>query len=156
MIVGIISDTHGSHSAIEQAVRALPDADCWLHVGDCSQDAQWLRQITHVPVYTARGNCDGYIADAKIDEYRELGGKRVWLTHGHHYDVKYGLRELVYWAEQYEADIVVFGHTHIPTIESSGGKYFVNPGSARYTKTCAKIVIENETVTAEILPICQK
>lgn len=156
MIIGIISDTHGSIEAVERAVRTIQDADCWLHAGDYSQDADSLRRIAGVPIYTARGNCDSYETDAKIDEYIALGSRQCWLTHGHHYDVKHSIRELVYWANQYEADIVVFGHTHIPMIEQQAGKYLINPGSARYGQTCAKLVLTSERIVAEILPICQK
>lgn len=152
MIVGIISDTHGSIEAAERAVRTIPDADCWLHAGDYSQDALALKRITGVPIYSARGNCDGYETEAKLDEYIELGGKQCWITHGHCYDVKHSVRELIYWAHQYEADIVVYGHTHIPAIERSGERYFINPGSARYGRTCAKLIIEEDRITAEILP----
>lgn len=153
MIIGIISDTHGSIEAVERAVRAIPDADCWFHAGDYSQDADALTRLTNVPVYTARGNCDGYETEAKIDEYIDLEGRRFWLTHGHHYDVKHSIRELIYWADQYETDMVVFGHTHIPMIEKKNEKYYLNPGSARYTKTCARLTVEKDRIEAEILSL---
>lgn len=156
MIVGIMSDTHGAKADIERAVRLIPDADCWLHAGDYSQDADYLAKLAGKKVYAAMGNCDGYDTPAKIDEYVTLGNRHIWITHGHHYDVKHTVRELVYWAEQYEADIVVYGHTHIPKIEKIGKKYFVNPGSAKYGKTCIKLIIEKETATFEILPFPQK
>lgn len=153
MIIGIISDTHGSKKSIEYAVEAVPDAEYWLHAGDYSQDADYLAKLAGVPVRAASGNCDGYDTPAKNDEYLTLEGKEIWITHGHHYCVKENLRELRYWANQYEADIIVFGHTHIPLIERYDSRYFINPGSARYGVTCARVEIADGTVTAKILMI---
>lgn len=153
MIIGIISDTHGSKTAVERAVRTVPDAECWLHAGDYSQDGEYLAKLAGVPVYAACGNCDGYDTNAKIDEYLMLEGKQIWLTHGHHYCVKQNMNELYYWANQYEADLTVFGHTHIPVIKEYNGKRFINPGSAKYGATCVRAVIENGQITANILTI---
>lgn len=153
MIIGIISDTHGSKKAIEYAVERVPDAEYWLHAGDYSQDTDYLKKLVSVPVLAACGNCDGYDTLAKNDEYLMLEGKQIWLTHGHHYCVKENLRELRYWAEQYESDIIIFGHTHIPIIEQYDSKCFINPGSAKYTSTCARVEIADGIVTAKILMI---
>ena len=153
MIIGIISDTHGSRTAVERAVRTVPDAECWLHAGDYSQDGEYLAKLAGVPVYAACGNCDGYETAAKIDEYLTLEDKQIWLTHGHHYSVKHNMNELYYWADQYEADLTVFGHTHIPVIKVYCGKHFINPGSAKYGATCVRAVIENGQITANILTI---
>ncbi len=153
MIAGILSDTHGSRAALRRALAAVPDADCWLHAGDYSQDADCLRQLTDVPVYAACGNCDGYETSAKIDEYITLEGRSIWLTHGHHYAVKRGMQELRYWAHRYEADLVVFGHTHLPVIHSYDKRIFLNPGSAAYSGSCARVKIDDSGIEAEILPI---
>lgn len=111
MRIGVISDTHGDLATILQVVNQITDVDLWLHAGDCSQDADYLRGLVKVPVVAARGNCDGHTT-AKIDEFVEVADRKIWLTHGHRYGVKQGTQELVR-GKHYGADVVVYGHTHI-------------------------------------------
>lgn len=133
MIIGVISDTHGDVDSIKKAVEKLVSADMWLHAGDYSRDARRLELLVNVPVVAVAGNCDGK-AYAKIDEFVNAGGKTVWVTHGHRYHVKLGLHELEWWGRQYEADIIVYGHTHVADIKWQEGKLIFNPGSAAYSR----------------------
>ena len=130
MRLGIISDTHGDKAAIRQAVMMAPPVDCWIHAGDHGQDGAFLEQLTAGPVYAVCGNTDLLEGREKPDEYIDIANKRIWVTHGHRYHVKNGLHELLYWANQFAADIIVFGHTHEPLVERRDGKLFINPGSA--------------------------
>lgn len=56
MRIGVISDTHGSAFGIERAVRALPDVEVWIHLGDVVPDVRTLEKRAGVPVYSVRGN----------------------------------------------------------------------------------------------------
>lgn len=52
------------------------------------------------------------------------------FTHGSNENVKYGLDKLIKKANDINADIVLFGHTHIPFTDYIGSKlYIMNPGS---------------------------
>ena len=128
MRVGVISDTHGDLATIRQVVKGV-QVDMWLHAGDCSQDGEYLRNLVAVPVIAARGNCDGHTS-AKIDEFVEVSGHRIWLTHGHRYGVKQNTHDLVRWGKQHEVDIVLYGHTHIADNHWCDGILIFNPGSA--------------------------
>ncbi|MBP2626813.1 MAG: phosphodiesterase, family [Firmicutes bacterium] len=129
MRIGVISDTHGDQATIRQVVKMLSNVDMWLHAGDYSQDAECLRNLVTVPVISAKGNCDGNTT-AKIDEFVEVGDHRIWLTHGHHYGVKKSTQELVRWGKQYEVNVVIYGHTHVPDNQWHEGILIFNPGSA--------------------------
>ena len=59
----------------------------------------------------------------------ELCGKRIFITHGHRYDVNYSLMKLAYTALENGADICIYGHTHIPHLERYRDMYILNPGS---------------------------
>lgn len=133
MRIGVISDTHGNIPAIRRAIAAVGPVDMWLHAGDFSQDANALAEFTGIPVVAVAGNCDG-ATDAKIDEFIEAGSKRIWLTHGHRYEVKKRIHELVWWSKQFGADIVVYGHSHWPEIRVEDGIVIFNPGSAAYPR----------------------
>jgi putative phosphoesterase len=133
MKIGVISDTHGSQGSIRKIVDAAGNVDLWLHAGDYSQDAQYVTALTGDKVTAVKGNCDGQTT-AKIDEFIEVCGKRLWLTHGHRYDVKQGLYELLWWGREYEADIIVYGHSHVPELKWIGDLLVFNPGSALYPR----------------------
>ena len=61
-------------------------------------------------------------------------GVRFMCMHGHSYGVKSSLDRAVYAAEENEADILLYGHTHTPkdtVVNLDGGKSIrvFNPGS---------------------------
>ena len=129
MRIGILGDTHGDAAATRQAVTAIRAADLWLHTGDFCRDALLVSALTGSQVTAVGGNCDGR-TKAKPDEFLEVCGYLIWLTHGHRYEVKYGLANLESCACQYKADAVIFGHTHQPYSETVNGILLFNPGSA--------------------------
>ena len=74
-----------------------------------------------------RGNCDLLDDGSKFDEYLEIEGYKIWLTHGHRYIERNVQADLGYWAKQLGQDIVVFGHTHVPMAEYYAETLLVNP-----------------------------
>lgn len=158
MIIGVISDTHGDAESIKKAVKKLDSADMWLHAGDYSQDARHIELCASVPVVAVAGNCDGQTT-ARVDEFINVSGKTLWITHGHRYRVKHGLDQLVYWGQQYEADIIVYGHTHVADIKWQQKTLILNPGSAAYsrwnpTSTFGAIELSPEgNITARIIDL---
>jgi putative phosphoesterase len=157
MRIGVISDSHGSQFALRRAVAAVGPVAMWLHAGDYSQDAARLAALTGLAVTTVAGNCDGR-TDAKIDEFVTVGGRTIWLTHGHRYQAKERSEELVWWGRQYGADVVVYGHSHIPDISREDGILLFNPGAASrpragFAASCGLLVIAGGEVRAEIIEI---
>ena len=110
VVLGVISDTHGNMNAIKKAVKCCGKADLWLHAGDYCRDAALVTKLTGSKVFSVCGNCDSINSSADVDEFINIGSRKIWLTHGHKYEVKHNPRELVFWAKQYEADIVIYGH----------------------------------------------
>ena len=49
--------------------------------------------------------------------------------HGHLYDAKSGLYRITSAAREAGADILLFGHTHMPLTLYEDGLYIMNPGS---------------------------
>ncbi len=129
MRIVVISDTHGRSSAIEQIIESQPEAKEIFFLGDVIKD------IEDMPfIYPSRnfhivsGNCD-YGSTYKSADAVNIGGKRILFTHGHAYSVKSGLTRLSEWAKKENADIVLYGHTHVAKTEYAEGVFFVNPGS---------------------------
>jgi uncharacterized protein len=134
MIIGVISDTHGMKVAIRQAVSAAGAVDMWLHAGDFRRDADYLQKLTNLPVVAVEGNCDNWGRSAQ-EELIEVAGKKIWMTHGHRYQVKQSMVALVRKSEELQADVAIFGHTHLPFVLKEQGILLFNPGSAAYSST---------------------
>jgi putative phosphoesterase len=128
MRIGVVSDSHGDVGILNQVIAAAGPVEYWLHAGDYYRDGWRLAEMTGLTVTVVAGNCDRTNA-VLADEYIELAGKKIWLTHGHRYNVKYGVNELAWWGRQYGVDVVVFGHTHIPYNHHHDGILLFNPGS---------------------------
>lgn len=129
MKIGIISDTHGRWDSIDNAVSLVEKVDMWLHCGDCIPDAEYLQDLVEVPVHFVAGNCDWPTSDATYEKVIDAEGHKIFLTHGHSYNVNHTLEYIIGAAESHGADIAVYGHTH--RVEYKQGPLLIlNPGSA--------------------------
>ena len=129
MKIGIISDTHGNWAAIDEALQIANDMEIWLHLGDCTPDAEYLATTYGIPVYGVAGNCDWPTKDTCYERIVDIAGHRIFMTHGHNYGVRYTQEYVMEAAETQGADIAIFGHTHIVEY-LSGPPVLLNPGSA--------------------------
>lgn len=124
-VVGLISDTHG---LLRPGVHeALMGVELILHSGDVggSDILDQLRLIA--PVRAVFGNTDPP-GDAGLAEeiVVSIDGVRVHVSHGH----EVGSPTPAKLAARYDADVIVFGHTHRPLVSRFGTQLFVNPGAA--------------------------
>lgn len=129
----VVGDTHGTIESLKQEIKLIPGVDLILHTGDFYRDGLLLGKHLKKECRVVTGNCDH-----GVDGPRELmvkaGNCQILLTHGHRYSVKQGLRDLQQRARTMEANIVIFGHTHVPYLEKVGGVWFMNPGSPTYPR----------------------
>ncbi|WIF94082.1 metallophosphoesterase [Caminicella sporogenes] len=128
MKIGIISDTHGDYKSIYRAIEDMGSVDFIIHAGDTYEDAMMIKEKFGFKVIAVRGNTD-YKKDFLSEMFFTIKNKKIFLTHGHKYDVKYNLTRLYYKAQELGADIVIFGHSHIPQYIWESGILFINPGS---------------------------
>jgi hypothetical protein len=128
MRIGVISDSHGKRFALDRALKNVGEVDLLIHLGDLCSDAAYLEKSLEVPVVYVRGNCD-FSGQAPCSREIEVEGKRIFLTHGHLYRVKWGTSYLVDFASKNGFDVVLFGHTHVPEVFWKGKTVFMNPGS---------------------------
>src|ERR1700753_2188885 len=122
MLVGVISDTHGLLRP--EALHALRGVDHILHAGDVGDPAilDELRRIA--PVTAIRGNIDVYGACAQLPatETLELNGHFLHMLHS--------VDDLDIKPEAAGIGIVLYGHSHKPSITTRNGVLYLNPGSA--------------------------
>ena len=120
MTLLVLSDSHGRPDLIEEAIRRVRPAGI-LFAGD------GLRELPRVerpcPLWAVSGNCDwlstpliisGSAFEPQTEELVTVEGIRILLTHGHKYGVKSGPTAAAYRALELGADILVYGHTHVP------------------------------------------
>ena len=139
----IFSDSHGRVENMSLAIeRQVKSSDAILFLGDGARDLDRLF-LVDTPLWAVRGNCDWSSSDLadKTERLLYFEGYTILLCHGHEWGVKGGLGALIAHAADVGADIVLFGHTHKPTLQviAAGeqiGKtklsrpmYLFNPGS---------------------------
>ncbi len=121
-----VSDSHGKKDILnELASRYADQVDHFVHCGDSelsSSDLIWGIMTT------VMGNCD---YDYQLnDEYHfRAGDKNVLVVHGHRHSVRCSVAGLKQAAQQADASLVFYGHTHIAKAEQEDGILFINPGS---------------------------
>ncbi len=157
MRFGIMSDSHGDMKQVEKAVQDMGQVDYILHAGDHYRDALALREKIQTKVVGVGGNCDLMMQTPK-QHIGKYGGKKLLLIHGHQYGVKRGLQSLVAHAKQRRIDMVVFGHTHIPTVEEMDKVLLFNPGSVAFPRYRGKptygiIDIDEEGIIPKIVSL---
>lgn len=145
-----ISDIHGSIYYLKKAIEAYEEekADYIVILGDSlyhgprnplpkdynPKEVAILLNEYKDKIISVRGNCDSEV-DQMVIEYPTMSdysiilyeGKRIFLTHGHIYN-KNNIPALS------EGDILIHGHTHIPTAEKLDNIYLLNPGSITLPK----------------------
>lgn len=149
----ILSDTHGNQTLALSIIDDNGDADHFIHLGDEVDDACFLEDISGRPVIKISGNCD-YTTAYPREKVIELDGHRVMLTHGDLYQVKAGIEKLRRRAGTEKVDVVLYGHTHQPTVQELDGILFVNPGCLKNgcdSLTYAVVTLTEQAVTAEIV-----
>ena len=145
-----ISDIHGSAYYLDRALKCYKEekAKYIVLLGDAlyhgprnplpkeydpKKVSEMLNQYKE-KIIAVRGNCDSEV-DQMLIEYPMMSDysimvykdRRLFLTHGHIYN-KENIPPLS------SNDIMIHGHTHIPTAERQENIYILNPGSISLPK----------------------
>lgn len=128
MKIGIISDSHHDLNAIDNAICLAPNVDCWFHAGDSIDDASYLADVSKKQVFAVPGNID-WFSNKPQELLVDIADIKIFLTHGHKYNVKWTTKYLYEQANKFNADLVIYGHSHIGKHEEINGKIIINPGS---------------------------
>jgi uncharacterized protein len=134
MLIAVISDTHlprGTRRLPEACIERIAAADLLLHAGDFST-LDVLRELEAIgpPVTGVHGNVDSAELRRLLPEARvvEADGARIAIVHDAGPRAGRLARMRARFGER--ADVVVFGHSHMPLHEQGeGGFQIFNPGS---------------------------
>ena len=160
--VAVLSDTHAPRfwKACPPAVaERLTGVDLILHAGDVCVPSVLAELTAFAPVHAVQGNNDGEdVAEWGAPEVLRItvAGVRIAMVH----DSGPASGRLPRLRAQFpDADLVVFGHSHIPWNEESGGFRAFNPGSPTDKRrqprgTMGLLTLSDGAVTAaEIVPV---
>ena len=152
-VIGLISDTHG---LVRPDVHtALAGVELILHAGDVGGDAVLDELALIAPLHAVFGNTDppgDPRLNASID--MEIGGVRVHVSHGHEVGAPTPEKLLA----RYDADVIVYGHTHKQIVVQADGRWVVNPGAAGARRfnllpSVAKMTISGKDVRIELIEL---
>lgn len=124
----ILSDSHGLKNELKEIIeRHKAEVDCMIHCGDSE-----LEEYNDVleGLVVVQGNCDW---NGKFEEEHvvNLGSEKIYVTHGHRYNVKTSYVPISYRAEEVGATIACFGHSHVATTFFENDVVYINPGSIK-------------------------
>lgn len=129
----IVSDTHRRHGNLAEAIYNEEHLDMLIHLGDVEGEEEVIKSIAGCETIFIAGNND-FFSPLDREKEIELGGKKIWLTHGHNYYVSLDLKVIEQEAVARGMDIVMFGHTHRPVIIVEDNITLINPGSISYPR----------------------
>lgn len=148
--LGVISDTHipdrvpQLNNRVLEVFRQTGVAQI-LHAGDIMTQAVLDKLALVAPVQAVCGNRDVWnLKHLPSHLQLEVDGVRIGLTHGHgklsdyiyeKFDIALKGKRVGRYLQRVvadfpEADVIVFGHLHVPGILNLDGKLVINPGSA--------------------------
>jgi len=158
MKIVVVSDTHGNNKEVIEKISEMERPDLLFHLGDYIEDGIKICTALGIDTIMVKGNGDRGNRIYNEDELIEISGRKIFLTHGHRYDVRYGITNLYYKALELNVDMVLFGHTHVPINIEENGIIFMNPGSPSIPRTQSKaktigLIDINDKIYTKIIEI---
>ena len=149
-MIGVISDTHGLLRP--EAIEALRGSEHIIHAGDVGALEILVQLARLAPLTVIRGNVDKGVWTRKLPETElvEIAGVTIYVVHD--------LGTLDVKPEAAGINVVIYGHSHVPKIDTRNGVLYFNPGSAgprrfRLPITVGKLTLERRNVRGEIAQI---
>ncbi|MFL5732582.1 MAG: metallophosphoesterase family protein [Chloroflexia bacterium] len=156
MILGVLSDTHGTlHPQVLPLFREA-GVERILHAGDVGAYFVIEQLSTVAPVSAVVGNVDleGSVASLPHEVRLEIEGVSIYMTH---VGGKPGV-----WLPRLPRplpDVAICGHSHAPLLEQVGPTLFLNPGAAgtrarfRLPLSAALLRIESGAAEAKLVTL---
>lgn len=138
MRTGIVSDSHGNYENLKKAGEKMVkkhNVELIIHLGDDSPEADILKDL-NVKILTVPGVYEELYKKEEIKNrlIEIFKGWKCLISHtikAHENDLEHDIKpeEVI---ENKKTDIVLYGHSHIPSIHEENGILFINPGHLKY------------------------
>lgn len=131
----IISDTHmpKKGTVLPEPIQDIlrNDIDYIFHAGDWTAQSVYEELKTYAPVYGVKGNVDKEDWSKTLPEkvLVTIEGVKIAMIHGHQGKGRSTPERAYRGCERDSADLIIFGHSHIPFYELNGRTVLFNPGS---------------------------
>lgn len=162
-IIGLISDTHiptRAKAVPEKALDSFKDSSFIVHAGDLIQLSVLNDLKRLAPVVAVCGNVDQHDVKERLPNMDSVRIYHWKIGVIHDAGALWGTRKMKRIAKQNSFDVLVFGHTHRPTLKQENNTLFINPGSPTnplppflVKPTIALLRITREKIEPEIIQI---
>lgn len=129
MKVLVFSDSHSNIENIKKAINMFEnEVEFIVHLGDYVDDVKNLKSLYKNKTFLqVAGNNDF----TRIDNEKiiNINKHKVFITHGHEYNVYFGIDRLYYRLNELGVNTALYGHTHKPLAFSENNILILNPGS---------------------------
>jgi putative phosphoesterase len=155
MQIGVLADSHlqiWPPALLARVGELFSRAELILHAGDIINLS--ILESLPLPVVAVAGNSDSLMIKSALPLSRtvELNGFKIGLIHG------YGPpAEVPHWVRAYfaaeQVDAIVFGHSHVPWLETKDGVLMFNPGPLSGLRGCPSLgrLTLTDRIKAEII-----
>ena len=150
IMVGVISDTHGLLR--EEALNEMVGSDLIVHAGDMGNPDILEALEAVAPVHVVRGNVDRETWTDRLPmmDLFEIGDCSIYVIHD--------LYTMDIDPSASNIDMVIYGHSHQPSLEQQHGIWLLNPGSAGprrfdYPVSVAHIEVDGNRLTPRIVEL---
>jgi putative phosphoesterase len=134
---------------------ALAGVDLILHAGDVGGEEVIAELELIGPVRAVFGNTDPRDTPGLVEQINDtFDGVRIHVSHGH----ELGAPRVDALLAAYDADVIVYGHTHTALVHRGGGRLVVNPGAAGAGRaepypSVARLTIDRGTFEVEVVAL---
>ncbi len=144
--IAILSDSHGEIHP--QIVELINNCDFAVHAGDIIDESILQYLTPRQKLIAVQGNNDPHMLFLKEVESLDLPGGTLVIEHGHkhgHYQPCHDSLRRTYP----DAKAVVYGHTHVQTIDDDTKPWIINPGASGGVRNqggprCLTLTIDNK------------
>ena len=137
MRILIISDTHSRNENLLEIIKIIGTIDLCIHCGDAEGNEEEIKKALPCPLQIVLGNND-FFSNLPREIEMTIGKYNVWITHGHNFLASMGNQRIKQEAIARGKDIVMYGHSHRPSIDIDEEIMAINPGSLSYPRQDGK------------------
>lgn len=176
MKIGVISDIHCNAKGLLGALEGMADCDEVFCCGDAVYGFRFSNEVIEIMrtrgvimvmgnhdrdfmrVWRERGGSNGqitpenlaYIEKTPFQRRLEIGGKRIWVTHGSpiepYWEYVFPQSPRFQQFGELDTDFLLVGHTHLSNITRIGKVLVCNPGSAGESRDPQKPYLTYATI----------
>ena len=131
MKVLVFSDSHGALGLAGEMLNREKDCSIVFFLGDGIDEAEKMKKrYPDKKFMLVKGNNDWH-SGADTEAYKHIDGVTFMACHGHKFNVRFALRDLLQSAQSVRANVVLYGHTHKSGMYNDPvtGIVAINPGA---------------------------